>query len=488
MNMPFFKNNHNDVVLLFNYLKDKLDGNNVDKPDIRKPDYIAMMKKFDRIFENENLLSDVAKENLKIVSSVSDFDVNLEFQSNELKEFCNQMSLFSQSNLSIVEKTSTSITNIENDINKTTHHLNNLVEKSHLLNTKNTESIILLKEANEYKNVVINDTNTLNEKIMQLIRLSSEIQKIVDSVQSIAQQTNLLALNAAIESARAGESGKGFAVVAEEIRKLADNTTNQLNGMRSFLENIQSVADESSQSLSNTLNSTNSMSSKIDRVNDTINENTSMLESINLNIEDTSETMNSIKNSIHNINIAMESSENEAQKISNLANLVERQAEKSITYVNRFKEVDHCLSNLVHKIMYGLSGTKHAISNDEFLSIINSAKTAHKNWIEKLKSMVDNMKVAPLQTNSHKCSFGHFYHAITMKENEVLPIWNKIGKVHDDFHKTGDIVINSINSNNISLAKENFIIAENLSKDILSYLDDIIKIIENLSKENISVL
>lgn len=488
MNIPFLKNNHKDSVLLFNYLKDKVNGIDINSPDMNNKEHIEIMKKFDTIFENENLLSEVAKENLKIVSSVSDFDVNLEFQSNELKDFCNQMSLFSQSNLSIVEETTSSMADIENDIIKTTSHLDSLVEKSHSLSTKNNQSILLLKEVDEHKNIVIYDTNILNEKIMQLIQLSSEIGKIVDSVQSIAQQTNLLALNAAIESARAGESGRGFAVVAEEIRKLADNTTEQLNGMRSFLENIQSVADESRESLSNTLNSTTSMSDKIDKVSETINANTSMLESINSNIEDTSTTMNSIKNSIHNISIAVDSSGNDAQKLSNLANLVESQAEKSANYVLKFKEFDNALSNLANKIMYGLSGTKHAISNDEFLSIINSAKTAHKNWIEKLKTMVDNMKVAPLQTNSHKCSFGHFYHAITIKENSVLAIWKKIGKVHDEFHKTGDIVIDAINTNNTNLAKERFKIADNLSKEILSYLDETIKIIEKLSKENISVL
>jgi len=96
----------------------------------------------------------------------------------------------------------------------------------------------------ELKEEVLKDANTMKEQIETLVDMTEKINEIVQGVDAIADQTNLLALNASIEAARAGEHGRGFAVVAEEIRKLADNTKENLEGMNLFVNNIQSTAQK----------------------------------------------------------------------------------------------------------------------------------------------------------------------------------------------------------------------------------------------------
>ncbi|KMT21013.1 methyl-accepting chemotaxis protein [Clostridium cylindrosporum] len=86
-------------------------------------------------------------------------------------------------------------------------------------------------------NLYVEESNNI---IGSLNERSKDIGQIIQVIAEISSQTNLLALNAAIEASRAGEQGRGFTVVAEEVKKLAEQSSEASNRVSSLILDIQS--------------------------------------------------------------------------------------------------------------------------------------------------------------------------------------------------------------------------------------------------------
>jgi len=141
------------------------------------------------------------------------------------------------------------------------------------------------------------------EAVNRLETNAQKVDDIISLVGDIAEQTNLLALNASIEAARAGEHGKGFAVVAEEVRKLADESANAVQGISDLISNMQQDVTQVVKQISEqvefarteankgeeTNNAIANMSSSVNEVATAVSEITSLVDQQLTSLQETSQ-------------------------------------------------------------------------------------------------------------------------------------------------------------------------------------------------------
>jgi len=306
-----------------------------------------------------------------------------------------------------------------------------------------------------------------------IARRETERPKVKYPLHQKVLAANLLALNAAIEAARAGESGRGFAVVAQEVRKLADSTKSNLDGMRNFVDRIRSAAGEGEESLNSTLASIGQINEKIEAVYATMHQNIDMFKRIMTNVENINRVMKGIKTAADEINKAMIASSADAERLSTMTESIYNDAQKCVTVATQVSQIDDQLSLIVKEMFDKLKGGAHGIKIEEVLDVIKKAKNAHLEWVAALKKSVDEMRIYPVQTNSKKCAFGHFYHSIHIDIPEIVKEWNQLDAIHDELHAAGEDVISAVKEGNKEDAKLMYNRAEGLSKTMLEILEAI---------------
>lgn len=116
------------------------------------------------------------------------------------------------------------------------------------------------------------------------------------------------------------------------------------------------------------------------------------------------------------------------------------------------------------------------LEKQEFAEYMKTAISSHHTWLNNLKKMIDSRTVMPLQLDSSKCGFGHFYYAMTPDIPGVLPIWEGLGPKHQKFHRYGASVISAINSGDYAEAERVYYEAANYSKELISDMEKILQI------------
>mgnify|MGYP002510280926 FL=1 len=252
------------------------------------------------------------------IDKLNDTFRKLNVSAEEVASGSEQVAIGAQALAQGTTEQASSVEELASTINEIHNHVAGNAENAKQTSDKAMNSAIELETGRKQMEQMITAMNQINDS-------SSEISKIIKTIEDIAFQTNILALNAAVEAARAGTAGKGFAVVADEVRNLASKSAEASKNTASLIEaTVQSVqkgtgiANQTAKSLEHIVLSSEEAAKLVQEISNASQEQAAAIAQVTLGIDQISSVVHTNSATSEQSAAASEELSSQAQFLMNL--------------------------------------------------------------------------------------------------------------------------------------------------------------------------
>ena len=413
---------------------------------------------YERLSSGRKQFAELFEKNINAVMQISSLDLTMQYQTDRILDISQQVISATET---IFGNTMGQASSQHEELANTIVDVSGQTDEVYQKIETGQQELTTIKELSEQ---TIEASKEMQSNMDELFNIINHISSIISGIDNISMQTNLLALNASVEAARAGEAGKGFSVVANEIRELSEETQKLTSGMEDFVKSMKAASQKSIESANGTINSLTSMSDKIKNVWALNDESQAHVSQIN-------DSVSSLAAVSQEISSSMTEMQSQLRESSDFMRTVGEDLRKATEPV---VDIEKTLDETVRQMGSMSKDAFYHLENEEFAQYMRSAITSHNTWLGNLKKMVFAQKVMPLQLDSSKCGFGHFYYAMTPDIPDIRPIWEGLGPKHQKFHKYGASVINALNNGRYTEAEQIYREAETYSKDLIADMNRIL--------------